>query len=220
MKQKGFTPLLIILLVVILGVVGYFGYKNYQLKTQAPSVSTTNPTPIDMSNWKTYNDTTFGFNLSYPDNWRYFVIRKELDCCGQVVFLPNESSNSLYNGNLSLNVAETMGIVKINLEKITINNFKLDDWVDEQICFQKTECNSSQAVDTKIDGIQAKKIDSVGSFASENIVLVKNYTGSLPSGSYVVTIALRTDKQSLDLFPDAKSELVYQQILSTFKFTN
>lgn len=35
-KQKGFAPLIIILIIAVLGAIGYFVYKNYYVKTQTP----------------------------------------------------------------------------------------------------------------------------------------------------------------------------------------
>lgn len=79
MKQKGFTPILIVLLVAVLGIVGYFIYTNYsnsQSKTE-PVVTQTNPIPTpaesttstEMANWKTYTNTYLGYSLKYPPDW-------------------------------------------------------------------------------------------------------------------------------------------------------
>lgn len=69
MKQKGFTPILIILLIAIFGVLGYFSFKYFQVSNQSISNLTNNfPTPKATSdptaNWKTYIDS--GFSFKYP----------------------------------------------------------------------------------------------------------------------------------------------------------
>jgi len=68
MKQKGFAPIIILVLIIALAAVGYFGYKNYWPKIQkivvyspAPSV-TADPT----TNWKTYTNTKYLYSLKYP----------------------------------------------------------------------------------------------------------------------------------------------------------
>lgn len=68
MKQKGFAPI-IILVLIALAVVGYFGYKNYWPKLQTLVVSPT-PTATDdpTANWKTYTNTAYGFSFKYPSD--------------------------------------------------------------------------------------------------------------------------------------------------------
>ncbi len=62
MRQKGFAPVIILVLVVLV-VVGYFGYKNFQPKLQtvfSPEASaTTDPT----ANWKTYTNSQYGLSF-------------------------------------------------------------------------------------------------------------------------------------------------------------
>ena len=77
-KQKGFAPILIVLLVAVLAVGGYFVYTNYSNnQTAAPTGQTTQtppPTPdetvyteaSESANWKIYQGKSYTFK--YPAN--------------------------------------------------------------------------------------------------------------------------------------------------------
>ena len=81
--QRGFTPILIVLLIGIVGaVIGgayYFGYDHgweKSIRSQTPQTSPA-PSPIDetvyteatrSANWKTYTNNKYGFQLKYPED--------------------------------------------------------------------------------------------------------------------------------------------------------
>lgn len=64
MKQKGFAPILTILIIAVLGVAGYFVYRNYQKQQTVTPRPISNP--IQTNNWKTYANSKYGFSISYP----------------------------------------------------------------------------------------------------------------------------------------------------------
>ena len=72
MRQRGFTPIIILLIVVLLGVLGYFantkGYLNlYSLKeTAIPPFSSPVPTSLQ---WKQYYNTNLKIQFEYPSHW-------------------------------------------------------------------------------------------------------------------------------------------------------
>lgn len=46
--------------------------------TISPSANIKNsPTPIDTTNWKTYSDGSYGYEIKYPTNWQYKIISKD-----------------------------------------------------------------------------------------------------------------------------------------------
>jgi len=75
MKNKGFAPLVILLVLLIAALMGiaYLVGSKGILSNKIPLVSYSSPPPSSTSdptaNWKTYTNTTFGFQLKYPDNW-------------------------------------------------------------------------------------------------------------------------------------------------------
>lgn len=74
MKQRGFAPVLIVLILAL--VAGYFVYTNYSNnRTKSSSVQTTqtfipSPTPDPHPDWKKYHNENLNFSFRYPQNWK------------------------------------------------------------------------------------------------------------------------------------------------------
>ncbi len=64
--QKGFAPLLIIVLIAFLGVGGYFVYTNYLNNPYKPPVQNT---VDETTSWKVYTNTKAGFEVKYPERY-------------------------------------------------------------------------------------------------------------------------------------------------------
>jgi len=89
MKQKGFVPI-IILILIALAVVGYFGYKNYWPKIQTIVVPSPTPlaTPDVTANWKTYTGSFAKnqYSFKYPENLNTLVTEN-----GLISFFDNQT---------------------------------------------------------------------------------------------------------------------------------
>jgi hypothetical protein len=74
MTQKGFAPILLIILIGALSVSGYFIYKNKTppklSQNNATSLPSVNPTtlPSTGNGWKKYTNSKLGFTVNYPSN--------------------------------------------------------------------------------------------------------------------------------------------------------
>jgi hypothetical protein len=70
MKQQGFSPIIILVLIAI-AAAGYFGFTHLKTSivkfTPTPTSSST-PSADSTANWKTYTNTKYGFQLTYPAN--------------------------------------------------------------------------------------------------------------------------------------------------------
>lgn len=79
MKNKGFAPI-IILVLIALAVAGYFGYKNYQEKNKPRLFNDVLPRPTATSdptaNWKTYSFSKIGFSFKLPSDWSLLSSRE------------------------------------------------------------------------------------------------------------------------------------------------
>jgi hypothetical protein len=96
-KQKGFAPIIILLVIVILGAFVYFavikGYVSVNFSKPSTSVtpsttpnplSTTNPT----ANWKTYYHKNLDISFKYPPDWTVQISSytgESLDSCEFVI---------------------------------------------------------------------------------------------------------------------------------------
>ena len=83
MRQKGFAPILIIILVLIaIGGAYYFGTKKGNIiptptqspvtvasNAPAPITPTTKPTTDPTANWKTYENNVYHYSFKYPPSW-------------------------------------------------------------------------------------------------------------------------------------------------------
>lgn len=85
MREKGFAPLIIVIMLALVGVVGYLAFQNTQLRkvlptpTQTPSSTasitatqvtpTVKPTADPTANWKTYLNTSSKYSIKYPADW-------------------------------------------------------------------------------------------------------------------------------------------------------
>lgn len=74
MRQKGFTPLIILLFLVVVALMGlaYFAGSKNLLTNNAMLVSYSSPSPSPTSDptagWQTYTDTKNRFEFKYPDS--------------------------------------------------------------------------------------------------------------------------------------------------------
>lgn len=75
--QKGFTPILIVLLIVVVvgGAVYYLGMSRNSVPVTQPTPQTANSQPTqvtestssaDITNWKTYTNTSVGYSIKHP----------------------------------------------------------------------------------------------------------------------------------------------------------
>ncbi len=74
LNQKGFSPILIVIIVALVIIGGYLYFnklssKNTPSSSQITPVSTVTPKPA--ADWKTYMNTKYNFSIDYPDNWSF-----------------------------------------------------------------------------------------------------------------------------------------------------
>jgi hypothetical protein len=74
-RQKGFAPIIILLVIVALGLFGYFAFAKGYLSVNLPkplasvipsAIPSPSITPDPTANWKTYNNSSLGFEVKYP----------------------------------------------------------------------------------------------------------------------------------------------------------
>lgn len=93
MRQKGNVLIIVLILVIALGAIGYLIYQNMQLKNQVTTPTPTSTTTISLSQtstpevspspslkpgWKLYQNTQYGFEFSYPANYKVLTDSENL----------------------------------------------------------------------------------------------------------------------------------------------
>ena len=218
MKQKGFAPIIIIVLVAIVASGVYFlGTKNilklptsFSLPTISPSPT---PTPDPTANWKTYTYYAYGYSVKYPSDWKVIEAK------------PSNTPNWPYDISQE-NQLQKVNFLEEKIDKtwpgsfvISVNktpeNFDTERWASNYfvpLIADPTTNLAKPKGKISVDNNIAYRF-SVFQFDSDRteIGLVKN--GNI----YMFTF---TDDVPIENDPNIeKHKEIYNQILSTFKFT-
>lgn len=133
MNQKGFANIILVLAaIIIVGVIGYFAVVKLPI-TQLPTTDFPG-----LSDWKTYRDDKFGFEIKYPPNWVYTKPK-----------ISEESANdfSTVTFGLSANPAEQLLQIDVSSKLATLQ--KLMD---------RTQGLPKEWLETTVDGEPAKNM--------------------------------------------------------------
>lgn len=85
MRQKGFAPIIVILLVVLVGFVYYFYFRGITSEktptlTFSPS-PTQSSTSIDTSKWISYQNLSYEIEFRYPPGWNISEKNNYIEVC-------------------------------------------------------------------------------------------------------------------------------------------
>lgn len=203
-SQKGFSPILIVLLIVATLTGGYFLYTQ-QTKPLPQPIPQQTPTPspapalesesspsAGTTNWRTYVNTKYGFSLRYPEDKNFKV---------------QENNKGISIGTPNSGFGLFISIFD-NPKKLTPR-----DWIKENFnaMYEKTTINGKRV---SIENLQLK--DKIVA----NQPAVEKTFGELAEFGTGATI-LFTSPNKEKIFEISGSELgvdLLDQILSTFKF--
>jgi hypothetical protein len=109
--QKGFTPLVIVLIVVVVGIACGAGYyvwqKNNNIKeteSRPGLVASATPTPTkvdETASWKTYTADKYNMSFKYPGTWSTHPIYNDILKYNQSVDIQNENGIVVAELNLA-----------------------------------------------------------------------------------------------------------------------
>jgi len=68
-KNKIIIAVISLLVIVVLVTLGYFIFSKKPVETQTQELSQN----LDVSSWKTYQNTQYGFEVQYPDGWSVYA---------------------------------------------------------------------------------------------------------------------------------------------------
>lgn len=218
-NNHGFAPI-IILVLIALAVVGYFGYKNYWPKSQTPVITSPFPTVTadPTANWKTYT-SKYQYTIKYPPgftvqtgDWKEGNIQYGLQAEDEVIvnFIePNQPPHGgfLYGTNISL--------------KTPINNpqqLGAVEWAQNQANKLASNLSSKFSVQPiTIAGIAAAKISYILEAHITEIYIPGQ--GKMYEIVFADFLPTQASLQDSSFKLSYNYEDIYNQILSTFKFT-
>lgn len=239
MRQRGFAPLLIILIITILGTVGYLGYKSNFSKTRISIF--TSPTPsltlVQNSGYKLFKglfvDTKYDFSFKLPDyfgrysgwssdnEWEkdanpdYLYILPLETAKQEDVILKGKDELGGRLKEFTVSVSKNTTIDKWRGKTRTVFNSDVDGWGMNHKFTNQTYDSTNKSLNalrfTYLDQVLMPENPQAG----KEFDIAEPVTGiAIQSGSNVVVISMKHgtnyQKEVDDLFT---------HILSTFKFT-
>lgn len=189
-KQKGFIPILIVLLIAAT-IGGYFIFTNYSNLSRVksrdnrtkPAQQTIPPSSTDeIANWKTYTDSNLQLTFKHPSDWSITKIDNGLQ---------------LKSGSKNIEI--------VHLSSPPIVGLALNDWY-QSLTLPKTLYDGA----SKIVDKQSKTIGGInGIQLTEEFHTTRDIIIYLPKSSASVFRIIISSSENPTI----------QQILSTFKFT-
>lgn len=223
MKQKGFAPLIILILIGTVGVAAYFGYKNNIKKTSpesTPGCRVNCPTPFtpktgSIPGWSLYEGPDGKFSFEYPKTWYY------------VPFDPKSNKGGIYSvtkeelDEISARSGRTL--FDFFYAPLEYHDQKLSDRIDttylgkdplQYKIASKTFRYFGKTKVTDFKFCNGVEFFVKGRVAAPGTVCESHSYIDMGDNGYIEVSATDIAKGF------AKEEAIYNKILSTFKFTN
>ena len=215
-KNNLVVILLSILLLITLLISGYLFFQVQKLTKQLAqlqvqptptplSTEIPSPTPNPTANWKTYTNTIYKYSLRYPQNWNVSAIANSD---------PTTAQEPVFNSLCDYNSGDLCQQFFVNVTKVT-NSSDLEP----NIVITSNDTQTDKQ-DLKVDGQNAKSFvlyqPNYGTNGGLSYFVITNFNG------YKYTIFYRESLKNKDFktSSDWQNKQEFDQILSTFKFTN
>ncbi len=206
MKQKGFAPIIIILVVAILGTVGYFVYKSH-IGPKGTILGPYSPDPIaivttdPIANWGTFTDNEWKVTLKYPSEFKQSVKK---DSSGYIGFIREATKDK--SVQILIDIYENM-----YQNENTVNGVAKKYLDEQESIYSGSDARFSPIEVAKIGNQEGLSYSLVNNYLRESTMFVEN-----KSTNKILIIATSFSEKDVD---NQDLEMV-NQILSTFKFTN
>lgn len=201
------NPLKSKLLVVFLGLMAlaavirvgvYFLEKQEPEQKTAQVVTSPTLTPDPTANWKTYENVGYKYSVEYPSTWE---ILKSSDTGAS--FRPIDKKADFPNGVIGIDVRD-----KTNKDEI----LSLEEYLRQVVGDETSPSKTLLSLEQVGVGYKVKwKVGAVGPYGKEEITTIAYF--NLP-GKLIEVYWINKEEQTKEY------EQIFNQILSTFKFTD
>ena len=199
--NKGISMPIAILVIIAVAVVagGLVLWQYSEMEKETADVSEAEDTEIDTSDWKTYRNEEYGFEIQYPEGTKITDIDAESGYFFmQIPF--SENGTKLSGKTLRMRVVATEFHYGVEIPASCISDDNIGSIVVNEITFIKSDVSSEFA------GMEGAAI------ATEYCVMKANLAFKL-----IFTLGYRRHSQLAD-FDQEKESIIFNQMLSTFRF--
>lgn len=205
--KKGFAPIFMLLAIVAVGIVIFLTYENYGFSYRLPTpLSSSSPAAlIDTKDWKTYLNPEPYFEFKYP---AVFLIKPHYLGASLVPYrLEKTESWLIYSGK------------EINEDEIFMT-FGVDYFKGPSVSEIKEisgfECQYNSNCNVYFEEKKLAGVDSVVVTRNDPPHPLVSYRAYIPTKNHTFIITM----EARNLETLEKNHSLYNEILSTFKFTN
>jgi hypothetical protein len=217
-NSKTLLVAVVVSVVIMIGLITYVLTARTKSMSQLPSISPTLPQPsptIDpTANWKIYKDTVYGFEIKFPQEWLYVLPTEGLknNKIKSFDFFVAASQNI---SNLTPNSVKPLSVqVDIKTDNKKTLRERKTSFLD---LFSKNELGINSVTDTSIAQTEAIEIKFQyvikGPFSEKQYDIKTKTIVVLNNKNYEFNVKVPNDESS------ESTVKLYDQILSTFKFT-
>jgi len=214
-KKNGFlVSLLSVLLLLSCIIAGFFAWQTQNLvkelqeiRSQELVTSVPTPTPDPTADWKTYTNTKYFYTLKYPSHW--LAESREPGVDNTPTIYATSRSIILSPDNQIQRVPNPLLEIQSVGSEISRPNYS--EWVKRQRSNFVEGYKITNETTYDIAGVSATLLEGLHMYPSSSTYIKQLYFASSEEGVY----------HSISIGSDTKQDsAVFDQILSTFKFTD
>lgn len=200
MSQKGLAPILIVLILAVL-IGGYLVYQNQPKPTPSPQpTNQLSPASDETANWKTYTNSKYGFSFKYPSD---LVVSEPGS-----IRLTNEVPMSQVASDKYINILIFVHSIDPQID--------LKKWVEKDTTRNRPDGTVGSIV---VGTIENYKSSSLQGFTYHGGAEVNIKHVVIQKKDNIIDFTLDCYQTGCSYKDNPDAERIFNQILSTFKFT-
>lgn len=205
-KQKGFAPILVVLIIAALAFGGFYYFGTQRPKTSPQIVKSTQvistPATDETANWKTYTSTESKYTFKYPQDWNFPSGISH--GCGSTISSPSSEKMSLTICELGDNTINSEADFLKKEQSVNLGTYAL-------VSQMQIKVNNYTGIETESQG-------PTGKYAAPGVLNDQIDVTIYRPGFTFNTLSISFSMEDQSQFDQGKE--IFDKILSTFKFTD